>query len=536
MSYMEQVPNKNVPLRPLTKGMIRNISPQLLPIGSFYNAEGVVMTENGPMRRDGFKPTNNATLPEAAGIILDGFNFISNGVKMTLIMTEKGLYRYSDREGFITIDDECFNVDRNFNIDYTLAPITTGNAALFADGYGYIKQYNGLTEEVTDFTTEFTNPYSLEFFNNYLYIGGPDDTHPNRLVWSQLGNVESFPSANYFDFLEEQEPLVRLKGLGNLLIAYFPKAIYFGRPTNRVDLPYSFTRVEAGKIGLIGRKAVTSWNDGHYFVGADDVYFLSAANALERIGTPIIKEMLKNCSFKEGIYVSVDPQNDCVVIGIPESDNNIDVLWYYNYKTGGWSKNPMSCSAIMAFGIFTERFWGDSTMELDGTTIDFWDDADTGAGETDFESEGWTSWKKLESSLSGVDLHIAVDNQIYQADNLEELDFSSQPIDVVLESGDLDLDLPDTEKTFNRLSLKVDRIMEQPIRFALYTNYRRGRLDTWEYKGDLVVLVGEDEGKVNFRSTGSTFRFRLVSDSQAEQYVINEIIIRGRPRGLEVQG
>ena len=114
------------------------------------------------------------------------------------------------------------------------------------------------------------------------------------------------------------------------------------------------------------------------------------------------------------------------------------------------------------------------------------------------------------------------------------VDYGASQISVELESGDLDLDLPDIDKTFNRLSLKIDRITDQDIRFAVWTSRNRGSL--FDYKGDLVISAGTDEGKINFRATGSTFRFKLTSNSVADQYIINEIIIRGRPRGLEVQG
>ena len=530
-SYMQTPSPQNVPLRPLNKGMIRNISPQMLPLGAFYSAEGVYITENGPQRRDGFNPVGTQ-LPFADGLILDGLNFNNDGEKETLIMTETDLVRFTTKNGFTTITggDSCFNGNRIYSIDHTVVPTSSGYSALFTDGDSYIRQYDGT--EVTTFIEDFTNPLTLEYFNNYLWVGAPDSSHLNRLVWSNLDDSETFDESNYLDFLEEQEEILRVKGLGNLLVVYFPKAIYFGRPTNRVDLPYAFTRIETGQIGLVGRKALVSWDDGHFFVGGDDIYYFSATAALQPIGAAVIKEMLRGCSFREGIYAAVDPVNDSIVFGIPGYDQTIDQLWFFNYKSKAWSKTQLSCSAILSFGVYNEHEWGDTVMTLDDEVIDMWDGA--GAGETDFESEGWTSWKSLESGLSTLDLFVAVDNQLFQSDGLINRDFINSPIDVLLESGDLDLDLPDTDKTFNRLSMKVDRVVGGVINFALYTSPNRGR--TWEYKGDLVVPADEDEGKVNFRATGSTFRFRLVSNSNVDAYIINEIILRGRPRGLEVQG
>ena len=63
----------------------------------------------------------------------------------------------------------------------------------------------------------------------------------------------------------------------------------------------------------------------------------------------------------------------------------------------------------------------------------------------------------------------------------------------------------------------------------------RGR--TWKTWIDrsLVIGPGEDEDWISFRSTGSLFRFQLTSTSLADDYIISEIVIRGKNRGLEVR-
>lgn len=526
------VDNSNIALRPLTRGMVRNIAPQMLPKGSMYDVQNMYVSENGPKRRGGFKPSGGgAVLDESVnGTIWDLISFQNGDTLEVLAITDQTVKKFNFNEGFsdITLNAEItgnpFNGNKIYNIDHTVVPRSNGYSVLFTDGNNYIREYTGL--ELKNFNTEYSNPLSIEFFDNRLWVGSPDSSHPNRLIWSNLDVSYTFDVSNYLDFLEEQDEIIGIKGLGNLLVVYFPKAVYFGRPTNRVDLPYSFTKLETGRIGLPGKKAVVSWDDGHFFVGLDDVYYFSASSSLEPIGTPVIQEMIKNCDFKEGIYAAIDPLNDSVIFGVPEEGPDITSLWYFNYKTKGWSRSDVTCSMIASAGTFNIREWddGDDTMEIDGISIDDWDS---------FETQGFGSWKSLESSLSVDDLFIAMDNVIYQNDDLINVDFgsASNPIPILLESGDLDLDIPDQTKCFNRLSLKIQEPTDNPIRFQLWTSNNRGR--SWEEKGEFIIETDTDEGRINFRSYGSTFRFRITSISNVSQYTINEIILRGRPRGLQ---
>ena len=533
--------NKNVPLRPLVRGMVRNIAPQMLPNGSFYDVKNMYISENGPKRRGGFKPSGGGDLlsVSTSGTIWDLVSFRNGDTLETLAITDKTVKKFDFKNGFsdITVNTEItedvFDGSKVWNIDYTIIPTDSGYSVLFTDGSGYIKEYNG--SEISHFNEELNNPVSIEFFDNRLWVGAPDSSHPNRLVWSGLDVSYDFDVSNYLDFLEEQDEILAIKGLGNLLVVYFPKAIYFGRPTNRVNLPYSFTRIETGRLGLPGKKSVISWDDGHFFVGLDDVYYFSASSSLEPIGTTVVNEMVKNCDFKEGIYATVDPLNDSIIFGIPEEGPDITSLWYFNYKTKGWSRSDVSCSMIANAGTFQARKWDDdddNTMTIDGTDITVWDDSEAG---TSFNDAGFNSWKSLESSLAIDDLFIAIDNVIYQNDDLVDIDFNSpsNPIDIVLESGDFDLDIPDQTKCFNRLSLKIQEPTDSPITFQLWTSNNRGIPASWDYKGEFIIETDTDEGRINFRSYGSTFRFRLTSMANVSQYTINEIIIRGRPRGLQ---
>jgi hypothetical protein len=533
--------NANIPLRPLTKGMIRNQISQMLPNGAFTDVQGMLISETGLYRRPGFSEVGGGDTLDSDEMLLDLVNICNSGSIETVAITNKSLKTFNLQTGFadITDEDNVLNTDKINNVDWALVPITASAYSLvIADGSQPLLEYDGLTvDEFTDSegATLFDTPKAIEFFNNRLFIGAPDSTHPNRIWWSNIGDSDEFDDSNYLDFLDEQEDVLRIKGLGNLLIVYFPKAVYFGRPTNRVDLPYAFTKIESLASGLVGKKAIVSWDDGHFFVSNDDVYFLSADGGIQPLNVPVKKLMLGDCRAKEGIYISLSPLNDVVIVGTPSETNDmINMLWFFNYKTKAWSRSYVSTSMLASIGTYVAREWSDESnvMTIDGTVIDKWDDDETDS--TSFADAGFLTWRSLESSLSLIDLFICSDNVVYRFDELASSDFSNTFIDVLIESGDLDLDLPDVNKCFNRLSLKIDQLATRPIRFLVYTSNRRGASDdVFELQGELLINTGEDEGWINFKSYGSNFRFKLVSNTNTEPYTINEIILRGRPRGLE---
>ena len=545
--------NQNIALRPLNKGMMRNISPQLLPMGAFYDVQNAIVTENGPLRRPGFKLSGaqGTALDTAHWPLLDAFRFNFNGSNEILVITSTSVVKFDFITGFSTITGgtDIFTTDKISNVDWAVIDNAGQANALFADGSGYIYVYNG--SDVSEWDATYASPKVLEWAENRVFIGAPSSSEGNKLVWSGLNQPTSLGAGDYVIFSDQQDTITRVKKMGNLLVVFFPQGIYFGRPTNQYELPFAFTMVQTGGIGLVGKKAVTEYDDGLFFVGQDDVYFFSANSSLIPVGSPIVNEMIKDCSKKEAIYCATDPVNDSLIVGVPGASDTIEELWYFNYKAKAWSHSPLSCDMIATLGIYTSFKWTDAetendystnpdndpstqTMTLNGTEIDSWGN-DAGAALTDtFATAGFPTWRSLEQSISVNDLFIASDGQLFFSDDLSSGDDSAGLISYVIETGDIDLNAPDTDKTFNRLSLKVDRIMDTPITFDVFTSRDRGR--NWIYRGAMRVEVDSDETYVNFRAKGSTCRFRISSVSECDPYIVNEIIIRGRGRGLQTDG
>jgi len=101
-------------------------------------------------------------------------------------------------------------------------------------------------------------------------------------------------------------------------------------------------------------------------------------------------------------------------------------------------------------------------------------------------------------------------------------------------TGDRDFDMPDEEKTFYRLAMKLDEPTEVSLTFACSVSNDRGQ--NWKPVGNLVINVNDDEGKVDFRMRGSMCRFKLVGVNNSVPYVINELTMDVRMLGREVAG
>lgn len=83
---------RNVPLRPMNKGMIRNVSPTLIPGGGLYTAREYFVNEEGPKRRGGTVALfGGATVdyPPVRGII--SFRK-TDGTLQVMVLDSKFLY------------------------------------------------------------------------------------------------------------------------------------------------------------------------------------------------------------------------------------------------------------------------------------------------------------------------------------------------------------------------------------------------------------------------------------------------------------
>lgn len=472
------------------------------------------------------------------------------------------------------------------------------NRALFADSTRELYSYNGTA--FTSYTSNDYVPTCVAWWKSRLWIGrisesGTDER--NRLRWSQVSDTTDFQADNWMDLLECRGAIRRIIPNGNLLHIYFSDGLYIGRPAVS-PYPISVQKLETGGIGLVGMKAVVPYLDGHFFVGQDDIYYVSQAK-IERIGQPIVKKSIALCKHLWRVYASIDPKNSRVVFGFPVDNEDIENIWSFNYKTGAWSYDEMSCTLLANSEFISSITWNNlMTAPYETGTVDVTSGSAilTGNGtswssnvvvddyiEVDYEGDGTYSTYGIVSSVDsdtqitadsafagtgatvsyritssgqtwgdipyptwgsiqepegfGGDLYLGKNLSLYVSNPNGDSDYGTDNIPISFTTKDFDHGMADQKKIWTRLSFKTTERLTADTAFIIYGSVDRGL--TWKElspPGGVTLLSDDDEVKVNFRLKGSTARFQITSAAVIEPWTISEIVLRARSGGLEVQG
>ena len=671
--YLNQViPDEpqDIPVRPLVKGMIRNIPSQGLPPGAVWTAENFLATTAGLRRRPGWSSFVSATgnaLPAQ-----DLINFWkSTGVAEPLLFDTKFLYKIAggvfsrvestyttgtlhllDPAGasivgdstlwataasdvaigdFLVIDPEGAEDADNGGEEHEITGISTNTAltineevvGTYGPGTAYkIVRCFGANDPYrtdwilvdhsvvfTDFSrtpryydgTDFAAygettyvPECCEVFKNRVFIGNIMEgatARRTRLRWSgTTGSHDTFGANDWVDRPEVGGRLMRLLTMGSLLVLYFDEAIWVGRPSNIINSPLSFERVDTGGVGLIGARAVHSWIGGHFCVLKDNIHFLSN-RGLEPIGTSVVADTVKSTEQWGRIQVALDPANERVCFGFPGEGTDLVKMWSYHYRTKAWSYDVLENTSMIARRSATSTITWDSlgsvaqvatglvsgasnATQITGSNTSF--DVGVATGDMIFLSgqhhlvaetvdattlglgtgltapvtsaafrivasgSGWdagledyASWDDMQdAALRGVLFKGTPLGAVKILSEEEDQDEDTSNITAILETGDMDYNKPNLIKTAIRLSLKIDTFFSTDVTFQVEGSKNRG--NSWESLEDLVVEAGYDEGHIDFKLTGSTHRFRLTTSSQVTSFTITEIMIRIVPKGQEV--
>lgn len=309
--------------------------------------------------------------PEAIEILS-----ITSDTELELVSTPVGTYGAgSDYE-----IRRAFDADEPFMVDYSVVP-GTANKMLFADGSRFLYSYDGTT--YTDFNASYSYiPICVTYFQDRVWIGNVTESaseYKQRIRWSNLfPDVDTFTSTDYLDLPYQQGELVRLVPLGPYLVAYFRDRVFLGRRSNLRNplatasiLPLQFDPMETGKVGLVGTKAVIPWLGGHFFLGQDNVYWLTPQGMdPEGIATPIVAESIRGCSNLWKAYGVHYPEIDSILFAFPVDGEEFERIWLFNYKSKSWSEWPITGEMLSTASLedsITYTTWVDEVPYETGT-------------------------------------------------------------------------------------------------------------------------------------------------------------------------
>jgi hypothetical protein len=450
----------------------------------------------------------------------------STGVslKFQIAGAETSKIAYLDRIVLIEgLADNDYSIRRTLHadddtlLDYTIADNKLAIADYHRSG---LYSYDGAT--LTEWSSSlFYTPSAVLFFADRLWIANTIESgvyYRQRIRWSSATDHTTFDAADYYDLPYFSSHIRRLLPIGRALVAYAKDAVYFGTPSNKKDLPYEFiTRIDTGGIGLVGPRAITSALNGHFWIGQDDAYFTSADGTVKKMNCPVREEMIGQCTKPERIYLATDPLNDRIALGFPTTGSEIERIWTYNYKTNAW-----------AYDVVNAQFINNPLLELSLT----WDDLTAYLAPTpnDTAMSTFGSWDTIGGRGSTRRLFRGSGGYIWSLSDSATSDEGTN-IPGIIETGDMDLDMPDDDKTFMRLSVRLAERPSVQLTFTVTSSLDGGY--TWTTQNVLVVPANHIEGRVDFVVSGSAARFRLSETSLSAPYEIIEMVLRVLKRGIE---
>jgi len=520
---------------------------------------------------------------------------------------------------FIPLEfDHLFYTNKRKNVSYAVLPYTEATTSpqekmIIADQSQrglYTLSEGTLNDDLELMTIKNTtdtgltqNPYfvaadGVVYFADRVWAWGITDRdtyYSQRIRWSLAGNFEVWRDEDFIDLPYSSGEIINLVPMGPLLIAYFTDAIYVGRQTSIIGLPYKFEKLETGNVGLVNQKAVSAWIDGHFFVGEDNIYFISGSAALQEIGSTVLQDTLDMCRERELMHLiqlEHDPPSSSIVFYFPENgfeesviDSNTTKIWRWHYRTKAWAFDEVpyysnsapvfTYTALLAtrtynrgntweqFGQVGTNYPDNPDLIEDGSIWLRTDDSDGPSTPIGTIPEGlafsdYNSWDQLKGDqVFPKQLYLSVEFNakviILEETLTLENDVVGQlaeefPIRSVLESPDYDLGSPDISKIFTRLSLKTYRTLQDPQEILTVPDVNGDTFPlgfdvqfsgdfgySWKRPTSLRLRNNYNEGKVDFRSTGSTLRFRLINDQFIEPYKISEFVLRVIGQGLQIR-
>jgi len=388
----------------------------------------------------------------------------------------------------------------------------------------------------------------IAYFVGRLWAGhlidGTNGELRQFIRWSKATDLEDWsdPTA-YINLLAQGSAFSgavrRLVPMGTVLLAYLDDAIIIGSPSNTPNLPLAWQQIPSGGVGVAGPRAIANmvlpreetnlWGiniAGHFFVGPDNIYFLSASNmTIQPVGNRVVRESILKCQVPSRIQAAVDWPTRRVRFGFPRASNYIENIFDFDWETKEWSYearrtwllgDPFLSYYLSVTPMGTVA--GGYTMCLvDATTV--MTASATGAAAT-------ARGHYIESS--GV-LWQNIGNQV--ATNPD-----GSPMSVNIDTQDFDEGAPGIVKFWRMMRMKIawDPLYPPAMNIVFSVSISMDMGQTWRSIGNLTIRQGETEGWINFRATGPHIRFRLASSTPVTPYSIVEMARVVTSRGVQV--
>jgi hypothetical protein len=428
-----------------------------------------------------------------------------------------------------------FGAEDTFKVDF----VYTATRIYFADGTLLgIPYYDGEVLRKLEIADSSSNETllgcrAISFIGERLffaYATEADGTaQRNRIWWSTALNDARVESTQYLDLEGISGEVLRLKSLGKFLLAYSTDGISYGRSSNLTGLPYIFSKIETGGIGLVGMRALSGYLNSHFFVGQDNIYTVTNELQVVKIGSPILRETVLAVASQAKTLAVIDTKTQSVVFEFAiNSESELDTAYRYYYETQAWSRTNKLWAAISQVGAITVAALGDYPSTA-------WPDL----GSRTYQSFGG-GVSEIQTFYGDFNGFLYLMSPSVSRDEILETSPSGYTIGsavmaFLFETKDFDSGDPDLIKSALRLGVRIYDLEDRTSDISIVVTGSTNKGRDWKALGTIRIRPTDDEGAVNFRLTGSLLRFRLETASAVPRWRLEEITLRGRGRGVEMQ-
>ena len=208
-------------------------------------------------------------------------------VEKAINVTLDKVYRMDVLDGTwddITQTGPALSTSAEYQCDFT----TFNSKVLFTNDADVPKQWGG-SGSISNMTvvTGLTKTKLITNFQNYCLmancvVSGVDS--PTRIYWSAFKDETSWDAADFIEIgYNDGQEITGLKVLGDRLIVYKTKSIWFMTFTGNADIPFLRFKANAS-IGCVAPYSIQEVDNGHLFVSWDGLYFFDGLNAYKLSG------------------------------------------------------------------------------------------------------------------------------------------------------------------------------------------------------------------------------------------------------------
>lgn len=221
-----------------------------------------------------------------------------------------------------------FTRDREPTYLFGAEQITPGQNKVCVVCGGRYYVYDGVTLERPDpVDAPFENFGSGLYINGYVVLTEEDGS---RFLWTDLADATNFEGLNFATAESNDKPIVEAVKVNGRLWLMKPDLIeawaQVGSGAN------AFTRIQGGviEVGLKAAGLVTTFTGGIFWVGSDDIVYLSSGEEISPISPPAVNTAVAQGEPTKCFYYEDEGHKFCVI----RFRNR--PAWVYDIVTGEW--------------------------------------------------------------------------------------------------------------------------------------------------------------------------------------------------------